>query len=104
VAEYQILYWHDIPLQVRSGGRRDRVSQELSARFQVAVDKAAMAADLAGTDQYLSELYWSERREREGTPAAVVAAVAAELEGQYPAINWMETVKSITAGKKKTVT
>ena len=40
---YQVLYWHDIPLQVRAGGRRDRASIELPIRFQEAVDNAAMA-------------------------------------------------------------
>lgn len=99
MAEYQILYWHDIPLQVRSGSRRDRVSQELPSRFQVAIDKAAMAADLAGTDQYLSEFHWSERLERPGSPQEVVAAVVAELDAQYPAVNWHKTVTSVTGGK-----
>lgn len=99
MAEYQILYWHDIPLQVRSGSRRDRVSQELPSRFQVAIDKAAMAADLAGTDQYLSEFHWSESHERPGSPQEVVAAVVAELDAKYPAINWHKTVTSVTGGE-----
>lgn len=104
MAEYQVLYWHDIPLQVRSGSRRDRVSQELASRFQVAIDKAAMAAELVGTDQYLSEFHWSEPQERDGTAAEVVAAVAAELEAQYPQVDWLKTADSITAGKKAATT
>jgi hypothetical protein len=103
VAEYQILYWHDIPLQVRSGDRRDRVSQELPPRFQLAIDKAAMAADLAGTDQYLSEFYWNERQEREGSPAEVVTAVVAELDARYPVVDWEQTVHSIMQGRRSTV-
>lgn len=102
MAEYQILYWHDIPLQVRSGSRRDRVSQELPSRFQVAIDKAAMAADLAGTDQYLSEFHWSESLDRPGSPQEVVAAVVAELDAKYPTINWHKTVSSVTGGKVET--
>ena len=51
---YQILFWYDIPVQVRAGGRRERVSVELPARFQAAIDSAAMAAGLTGTDGYLS--------------------------------------------------
>lgn len=102
MAEYQILYWHDIPLQVRSGGRRDRVSQELPSRFQVAIDKAAMAADLAGTDQYLNEFHWSEPLDRPGSPQEVVAAVVAELDARYPTLDWHKTVTSVTGGKVKT--
>jgi hypothetical protein len=85
---YQIMYWHDIPVQVRAGGRRDRVSVELPPRFQAAVDKAAMAAGLTGTDAYLAGFEWGEVVECEGAPAEVAAAVAAELEAQYPAIDW----------------
>lgn len=103
MAEYQILYWYDIPLQVRAGSRRNRVSQELPSRFQVAIDKAAMGADLAGTDQYLSEFHWSERLEREGSPAEVVAAVVAELDAKHANLNWQETANKILNERKNTV-
>lgn len=94
---YQIMYWHDIPVQVRAGGRRERVSIELSSRFQVAVDNAAMAAGLTGTDAYLEGFAWSEPLEREGTPAEVAAAVATELEAQHTAIDWRATAARATA-------
>ena len=86
MATYEILYWHDIPVQVRAGSRRNRVSQELPARFQEAVDRAAMAANLVGTDEYLRHFRWDSRHEREGTPQEVVAAVTAELDEQHAQI------------------
>jgi hypothetical protein len=92
---YQIMYWHDIPLQVRAGGRRDRISVELPQRFQMAVDNAAMAAGLTGTDGYLSAFAWSEPQEREGAPAEVAAAVAAELDGRFSQIDWRKTAAEI---------
>ena len=92
---YQIMYWHDIPVQVRAGGRRDRVSRELPQRFQIAVDNAAMAAELTGTDAYLDGFHWREPQEREGTPAAVVEAVAAELEADYEWIDWRKTAANV---------
>lgn len=85
------MYWHDIPVQVRAGGRRDRVSVELSQRFQVAVDNAAMAAELTGTDAYLEGFAWSESQERDGTPQEVADSVAAELERQFVVIDWRAT-------------
>lgn len=91
MAQFQILYWHDIPLQVRSGRRRDRVSQELPQRFQVAVDNAAMAAGVTGTDSYLDGFVWSEPQEREGNPAEVVVAVVAELDAGHDRIDWRAT-------------
>jgi hypothetical protein len=96
MAQYQILYWHDIPLQVRAGGRRDRVSQELAPRFQEAIDKAAMAAELGDTDAYLNAFRWTDYQERDGTPEDVVSAVVAELEAQFPTINWKETAARLS--------
>jgi hypothetical protein len=95
MAQYQIMYWHDIPIQVRAGGRRDRVSQELPQRFQVAIDQAAMAAGLTGSDAYIETFRWGEAQEREGSPAAVVAAVVAELDAEYAQIDWRKTAESL---------
>jgi hypothetical protein len=95
MASYQIMYWHDIPVQVRAGGRRDRVSIELPQRFQVAVDNAAMAAGVTGTDNYLAGFVWGEAREREGSAAEVAAAVAGELESRYAEIDWRGTAATI---------
>jgi hypothetical protein len=92
---YQIMYWHDIPVQVRAGGRRDRVSVELPARFQEAVDSAAMAAKLTGTDAYLEGFHWAEAEERDGTPEEVVAAVVAAIEAAYPEVDWRKTAESL---------
>jgi hypothetical protein len=99
MATYQILYWHDIPVQVRAGGRRDRVSRELPPRFQVAIDNAAMAAGLTGTDAYLEGFVWGEAQEREGSPEGVVEAVTAELDKQYETIDWRGTAVVITNQK-----
>lgn len=100
MSEYQILYWHDIPVQVRAGGREERVSQELSNRFQVAIDNAAMAAGLQGDDAYLEGFNWSETRERDGTPQEVVDAVLAEIEQQYPVVDWQETAKRLKEARQ----
>lgn len=95
MTSYQIMYWHDIPVQVRAGGRRDRVSVELPQRFQVAVDNAAMAADVTGTDAYLEGFAWSDPQERDGTPQEVADSVAAELERQFAVIDWRATAERL---------
>ena len=95
MAKYQIMYWHDIPIQVRAGGRRDRASQELPQRFQVAIDQAAMAAGLTGSDAYIETFRWDPAQERAGSPAEVVAAVVAELDAEYARIDWRKTAESL---------
>ena len=92
---YQILSWHTIPMQVRAGGRHNRVSKELSIRFQEAVDSAAMLAGFTGTDAYLEGFVWGEMQKREGTPEEVAAAVVAELEAQYETIDWKGVAAAI---------
>lgn len=50
-----LVYWRDIPAQVivQRGRRREKV--QLSARFQKAIDRAAMRAGKGSSDAYLSE-------------------------------------------------
>lgn len=90
---YQILYWHDIPVQVRAGGRRDRFSVVLPERFQTAVDSAAMAAGLAETDNYLAGFHWSEPAEHDGTAPEVATAVADALQVAHPSLDWRKTAE-----------
>src|SRR5260221_528989 len=86
MATYQILYWHDIPAQVRAKEGRNRASVQLPPRFQEAIDSAAMAAGLVGSEAYLDAFAWGDEESREGSPADVAAAIAAELDSQYPEI------------------
>lgn len=99
MAEYQILYWHDIPLQVRARDENGRASRPLSQRFQVAVDNASMQAGLTETDDYLSLLTWSEPAHREGSAQEVVDAIVAELGVQYAKIDWEKTARDLMGNK-----
>lgn len=81
---YQIIYWRDIPAQVKAKAGRERSGRQLAKRFGVAIDEAAMRAGLTGSDDYLGQWRTGEAQEREGDPAEVAAAVAAEVEAAYP--------------------
>jgi Virulence factor len=74
VPEVTVILWRDIPAQVTSGSGRRATRALLSERFQEAIDAAAMAAGLSGTDGYLAE--W--RREGVARDGAVEAAVETE--------------------------
>jgi hypothetical protein len=80
----QIVYWRDIPAQVKVKAGPTRATRQLSERFQEAIDQAAMRAGLSGTDDYLSQWHSADQPERDGEPEAVAEALAAELEAGYP--------------------
>jgi hypothetical protein len=95
MASVQILYWKDIPVQVRARDEKGRASLPMPDRFQVAIDQAAMLAGLTGSDAY-TELYeWRNSDDRSGTALEVVAAVVAELDAQYADIDWRKTAAAV---------
>ena len=95
MASVQVLYWHDIPVQVRASAGRERRSVSLSDRFQEAVDRAAMIAGLIDSDEYTDVYAWGEPQEREGSPDEVAHVVASELEEQYATIDWRATAEAL---------
>lgn len=95
MATVQVLYWHDIPVQVRASAGRERRSVSLSERFQEAVDRAAMVVGVIDSDDYTDLYVWGEPQEREGTPEEVAKALAAELEVQHATINWRATADAL---------
>jgi len=83
MAVYQVLYWKDIPAQIRVyEGKRPKAFQ-LSDWFQKEIDRVAMQEGLVGTDDYLNAWVWSEKMEREGEVEDVAQSLLAELEQAY---------------------
>ncbi len=85
MASFQIVYWRDIPAQIKVGTGRQRVARQMSLRFQEAIDRAAMRSGLFNTDDYLAEWRTGAAEERAGDPEAVADAVLAEIEAAYDA-------------------
>ncbi len=81
---YQIIYWRDIPAQVKTKAGRERKGKPLSKRFNVAIDEAAMRAGLTESNAYLAEWRKSDWQVREGELIAITDLVAVELEAAYP--------------------
>jgi len=86
MAHLQVTYWRDIPTLVRAWDGAEAVSRPLSARFQDLVDQVAMQEGLAESQAYLAEWRQGVETERAGSPAAVAAAVVAELEAEFEAV------------------
>jgi hypothetical protein len=83
VAEFRVTYWRDLPSLVTAREGEHTAKAALDARFMIAIDEAAMRLGATDSDAYLEGWRQSEWEERSGAPEDVVAAVAAELEGQY---------------------
>lgn len=83
MATYQILYWQEIPAQIRVEDGSDKVNLELPLRFQKRIDVLAGERGATETDAYLEGWNWSEFQERPGRPHAVAQALLEELESQF---------------------
>ena len=80
MALYQILYWQDIPSQIKAWDDFDEAKVELGPKFVTLIDQAAQAQGLSRTDDYLSQRRWGYELEREGSAQEVAEAVKKELE------------------------
>ena len=81
-AELVTIYWRDIPAQIPAQEGRTREKALLGARFQHAIDRAAMVAGMDDADSYVAQ------RRRESTPlsddmAAAVADEVARIDAAY---------------------
>ena len=90
---YQVVYWRDIPAQIKIRHDGGRVARPLSDRFQAAIDEAAMRSGSADTDSYLEAWRTSDWQAREEEPEALAATLVSELEAAYPS----ERLTSLTA-------
>jgi hypothetical protein len=80
MATYKVLYWQEVPSQVRAEDDQDEVNLQMPPRFMERVDRLAMQRGLQGSDDFLAQWHWSDEEEREGSAREVADAVVAELE------------------------
>ena len=83
MASLTIISWRDIPAQVVVKRGRETAKVQLSARFQEAVDRAAMRAGKGSSDAYLADWKRSDPRACSDDIQAEVASEAARLEARY---------------------
>ncbi|PZC45722.1 MAG: hypothetical protein DK302_000496 [Chloroflexi bacterium] len=62
----RILYWKEIPIQIQTQDKSEKISILLNPCFQEAVDSIAMLEGSYGTDDYLDGWQWSEEVQVEG--------------------------------------
>ncbi len=83
-SKFQILYWQDIPSQIKAWDDFNEIKIELPQRFAVRIDAQAQAKGLTSTDDFLSQWRWSDEQERAGTAPEAAEAVKHELEQKFP--------------------
>jgi hypothetical protein len=82
MATYKILYWQEVPSQVKTEDDRDDVTLQMPPKFMEHIDRLAAQRGLQEADDYLAQWQWSDEEEREGTAREVAEAVVAELESK----------------------
>ena len=88
MAQIVTLYWRDIPAQVVAedgrGRKRQQAKIELSRRFALAIDEAAMRGGAESTDDYLAD--WRKKVSRQNV----------QLICRQRLKNWQNSSKQIT--------
>lgn len=81
--EVTIVYWRDIPAQVIVGKGRRGAKAPLPERFEQAIDRAAMKAGDARSDDYLAGFRKAAPYPVEGEQDEVAAAEASRIDREY---------------------
>jgi hypothetical protein len=78
-----VISWRDVPAQVIAKRGREVAKVQLSARFQQAVDRAAMRAGRGSSDAYLEDWRRSAPQPCGDDLQGEAATAAAQIEARY---------------------
>ena len=82
MATYKILYWQEIPSQIKVEDDADDITMQMPDSFQERIDLMAARRGLQDSDAYLAQWKWSEEEQREGSAEEVAEEVRVELEAR----------------------
>ncbi|HEX4311974.1 MAG TPA: virulence factor [Acidobacteriaceae bacterium] len=82
MATYKVLYWQEIPTQIRAEDGDEDVTVMLDGKFMLQVDILAAKRGLQAADDYLAQWKWSEEEELAGSARDVAEALKAEFEAK----------------------
>jgi len=100
MAKLTVVYWRDIPAQVIVKAGRSNAKQQLSERFEKAIDRAAMRAKLSGSDAYLEQWHRTAPSDCGDDLEAEARAAAERLETDYDEARLAQLV---AAGGQETI-
>jgi Virulence factor len=82
MAIFRILYWQEIPTQIKVEDEAEDITVMLDERFMKQVDILAAKRGLQSADDYLAQWKWSDEEECEGSAHEVAEALKTELEAK----------------------
>ncbi len=80
-SKFQILYWQDIPSEVKAWDDFDEVKLTMPKIFTVRIDASAQKQGLISQDAYSAHFRWGDIAERNGSPQEVAETMCKELSG-----------------------
>ena len=83
MAAVEILYWQEIPSQIRVKEGDEKVNMELDHRMQERIDEVATERGIVGSDEYIEAWHWEGPEERPGSAQEVADALKKELEDKF---------------------
>ena len=78
-----IVFWRDIPAQVKVGRGRSAAKAALPERFEQAIDRCAMRVRATDADAYTEAFRSADPYPVEGAPDAVALAEAQRIDAEY---------------------
>jgi 5-methyltetrahydrofolate--homocysteine methyltransferase len=82
-AKFSVLYWQDIPSEVKAWDDFEEIKISLPSRFAERIDASAQKQGHIRADAYMAHLRWGDEQERPGTVREVAEAVRQELEAKF---------------------
>ena len=67
MATYKILYWQEVPSQIKVEDDEGELTLQLDQRFQDRIDHLAAKRGMQQSDDYLAHWKWSDETDRDGS-------------------------------------
>ncbi len=94
ISKYRIMYWKEIPVQVKVEDDLDAISEPLDPRFQQAVDAISMFDGSMGSDDYLMGWAWGEEIQIEGNANDIAQKISEKYNSSMPK-NLISKIKNL---------
>jgi hypothetical protein len=93
MADYQIMYWDDVPYGVRAFEDKKRVSKQLPMKFMKVIGVLCMVTGRTSQADFQKGFVWGPRQSREGSAEQVAQQLYDELVAAYPPSRLVEIVR-----------